>query len=87
MKKRTRQIAPRLANGDIRVSLGHGLPPHIKEGLKLIAYRENRSLSWVLEQVLIHHFGLRQPEYVIPKGVKPADVLSHGLDVRQRRAS
>jgi hypothetical protein len=76
VKRRPRQIAPRLANGDIRVSLGHGLPPDIKEGLKLIAYREGRSLSWVLEQVLIHYFGLRRPEYVIPKGKKPAEVLS-----------
>jgi hypothetical protein len=87
VKKHTRQIAPRLANGDIRVSIGHGLPPHIKEGLKLIAYREHRSLSWVLEQVLIHYFGLRQPEYIIPKGKKRADVLAHGLDTRQRKAS
>lgn len=76
MRRRKRQIAPRLANGDIRVSLGHGLPPEIKEGLKLIAYREGRSLSWVLERVLITYFGLKESEYVIPKGKKPAEVLS-----------
>ncbi len=62
-RKRTREIAPRLLDGKCRVSVGHGLPPNIKRGLQLIALRENRSLSWVLEQALIPAFGLHVPKY------------------------
>lgn len=66
-RRRPRQIAPRLASGEIRESIGHGLPPHIKQGVRMIAARENRSVSWVLEQVIIAYFGLKKPEYVARK--------------------
>ena len=59
-----RMIAPRLASGEKRVGFGHGLPPGVKAGLFAIAYKENKSLSWVVEQVLIDYFGLKQPKYV-----------------------
>lgn len=59
-----RKIAPRLASGERRVSNSHGLPPHIKEGLKAIARHENKSLSWVLEEVIYRHFGLKRPKFV-----------------------
>lgn len=62
MAKRKR-IAPRLTSGLCRVSCGHGLPPNIKKGLQLIAYQRGQSLSWVLEQELIAHFGLKTPDY------------------------
>lgn len=61
------QIAPRLASGDPRVPFGHGLPEEIKDGLRQIAYREGKSMSWVMEQVIIEHFQLRGPEYKVPK--------------------
>lgn len=63
-KIKVRTIAPRLANGDSRESIGHGLPPEIKEGLKAIARSENKSVSWVLEQIIIKYFGFRQPKYI-----------------------
>jgi hypothetical protein len=62
--KRPRRIAPRLANGDSRISIGHGLPPDIKDAIKMIAHHENQSVSWVLEQIIIEYFGLDKPEYV-----------------------
>jgi hypothetical protein len=61
--RRPRQIAPRLVSGESRVGIGHGLPPHIKAGIQLIAARERKSLSWVLENVIIEYFGLRRPKY------------------------
>lgn len=67
-----RKIAPRLASGDSRESLGHGLPPAIKEGLKRIAAQQGRSLSWILEEIIIDHFKLRRPVYMPPKP-KPED--------------
>jgi predicted transcriptional regulator len=57
-------IAPRLASGDSRIGIGHGLPPHIKEGLRAIAARENRSVSWVLEELIIDFFNLKRPTYI-----------------------
>ena len=62
--RKPRQIAPRLADGTKRDSIGHALPPHIKQGVRMIAVRENRSVSWVLENVIIEYFGLRRPEYL-----------------------
>jgi hypothetical protein len=61
---KTRIIAPRLANGDSRESFGHGLPPEIKDGLRLIAKRENKSMSWVMEEIIIDYFGFRRPKYL-----------------------
>ena len=59
-----RHIAPRLASGERRESFGHGLPPTIKAGLRAIAARENRSMSWVMEEVIIDYFKLKRPEYI-----------------------
>lgn len=67
MKNVTRQIAPRLANGDSRVGFGHRLPVEVKEGLRQIARSENKSMSWVMEEVIIRYFGLRRPRYIKPK--------------------
>lgn len=63
-RKTTRTIAPRLFNKDKRETLGHGLPPDIKEGLRRIALQRNQSLSWVLEQIIIDYFGFRKPRYI-----------------------
>lgn len=62
--RKPRIIAPRLSSGESRESVGHGLPPNIKQAIRMIAARENKSLSWVLEKVIIQAFHLRQPEYV-----------------------
>ena len=59
-----RQIAPRLANGVSRLNWGGRLPPHIKDGLRLIAKDENKSMSWVMEEVVIRYFKLKEPKYV-----------------------
>jgi hypothetical protein len=48
-----RHIAPRLASGEKRIPAGNGLPPLLKFCLRDIAERENRSLSWVIESILI----------------------------------
>lgn len=61
MKHRT--IAPRLASGDCRVGFGHGLPREIKEGLRAIAKQEGKSMSWVMEEVIIDYFGMSRPKY------------------------
>lgn len=63
----TRRIAPRLANGESRENFGSRLPPAIKAGLRMIAARENKSMSWVMEDTIIKYFHLRRPEYVPPK--------------------
>lgn len=59
-----RTIAPRLANGEKRESIGHGLPPNIKQALRMKAVAQNRSLSWILEQDLIRLYRFERPEYV-----------------------
>jgi hypothetical protein len=65
--KKTRQISPRLFNGDSRENIGHRLPYEIKQGLKAIAAKENKSVGWVLEEVVIDYFGFRKPKYKISK--------------------
>lgn len=65
MKPKRKTIAPRLMSGDSRVTIGHGLPDFIKEGLKRIAADEGQSMSWVLEQLIIDYFGLDAPKYRI----------------------
>lgn len=63
MNKKTKIIAPRLANGESRVNDYGRLPDAIKEGLRAIAKAEGKSMSWVKEEVLIDYFDLRQPKY------------------------
>lgn len=64
MKKKSKTIAPRLFSGEKRESIGHGLPPPIKHGLRVIAESENESVSWVLEKIIIEYFGFRRPKYI-----------------------
>jgi hypothetical protein len=64
-----RQIAPLLANGDIRVKDYGRLPDAVKEGLRDIARAEGQSMSWVKEQVIIAYFGLKMPKYKQTKKV------------------
>jgi hypothetical protein len=63
-KVKTKKIAPRLANGESRVPFGHGLPDYIKEGIRAIAAHENKSMSWVMEEVIIDYFGMKRPKYL-----------------------
>lgn len=73
MRRRTgngqvhKNIAPRLKSGEKRVGAHAGLPPAIKDGLRMRAVAEGRSLSWMLEEALIDHFGLRRPAYIVKK--------------------
>jgi len=60
-------IAPRFASGQARVGFGHGLPYEIKEGIRKIAWRHNKSMSWVMEEMIIKYFHLHRPEYLKPK--------------------
>ena len=60
-------IAPRLANGRPRVRFGSSMPHAVKEGLRAIAKSERRSMSWVVEEVVIDYFSLAKPKYVTPK--------------------
>jgi len=68
---KARIIAPRLASGEKRIGFGHGLPPVIKEGLRKIAWRENKSMSWVMEEVIVDYFSLRRPQYIPRKPTDP----------------
>jgi predicted transcriptional regulator len=57
------QIAPRLKEF-IRTNFGSRLDPLVKEGLRAIARKENKSMSWVVEEVLIDYFSLRHHRYL-----------------------
>ena len=58
-----RTIAPRLLNGKARVPQYGRLPEEIKEGLRKIARMEGKSMSWVVEEVIIRYFKMRRPQY------------------------
>ena len=58
-----KKIAPKLLNGDPRVHLYGRLPDAVKEGLRRIARKENKSMSWVIEEVIIDYFSLPVPNY------------------------
>lgn len=62
-----RRIAPRLWGGIKRENYGGRLPPHVKDGLRLIAKKENKSMSWVMEEVIIRYFKMRTPRYIQTK--------------------
>jgi hypothetical protein len=91
VKRGPKIIAPRLLSGDRRETIGHGLPPHIKEGIRDIARKENKSVSWVLETIIIEYFGFSKPKYIERKTdnaikIQPqARVIPHRP--RARRAS
>lgn len=61
---RPRRIAPRLFGGAPRLHWGGRLPEHVKEGIRAIARRENKSMSWVMEEVVIEFFHLERPRYI-----------------------
>lgn len=84
VQRTPRQIAPWLANRDSRISNRHYLPEAIKEGLQAIAMQENQSASWVIEQVLIEYFHLRQPRYQVTRETKPP--RRHRFQLVRRRA-
>jgi hypothetical protein len=63
----TIERAPRLVSGETRVRLGNRLPPDIKEGLREIARLEGKSMSWVVEEVIIRYFRLPRPRYRQPQ--------------------
>ncbi len=62
MNKKPKQICPLLAKG-VRERNFHRLPHEIKRSLMGIARDENKSMSWVLEQVIIDYFQLNVPRY------------------------
>ena len=64
MKHKSRIIAPRLFSGDSRERTFNRLPYEIKGGLQHIAAQENKSVSWVLEEIIIDYFGFRRPKYI-----------------------
>lgn len=68
-----RIIAPRLAGGLVRDNFGSRMAPDVKHGLRSIAKIENKSMSWVVEEIVIDYFGLRRPKYdprYLPKPTK-----------------
>ena len=72
MSKLARTIAPRLANGELRVRFGSSMPEPVKEGLRAIAKNERKSMSWVVEEVVIDYFSLRRPRYINDKRKRTA---------------
>jgi hypothetical protein len=75
-----KQIAPRLINKEKRENYAGGLPPEVREGLFAIARKEKKSVSWVLEQVIIDYFGLKKPKYKLP-AVKEEEQEKHKAKV------
>ena len=65
-----KQIAPRLMDKECRENYTGGLPPLVKEGLYAIARKEKKSVSWVLETLIIDYFGLKRPAYKLPAVTK-----------------
>lgn len=63
VKAYRKQIAPRLANGRSRESWGGRLPEAVKYGLYQIAREQGKSVSWVMEEVVIDYFKLNAPVY------------------------
>ena len=59
-----RQIAPKLASHDCRERLYGRLPANVKAGLRAIARKEGKSMSWVVEEVVIDYFGMKTPRYI-----------------------
>lgn len=84
--KYKKRIAPRLANGDARESIGHGLPPEIKDGLRAIAFKENESVSWILEKIIITFFGFKTPEYVEKKNEQSIQKSDKPIKKRAKKA-
>ena len=82
-KELHRHIAPRLASGLSRVSNGHALPEHIKTGLRLIAARENQSLSWVIEQIIYNFFGFAPPAFVGERGAGVINPEQHARLIKK----
>jgi len=82
--RKPRRIAPRLLNGEKREAFGHGLPPKIKAGLRAIAARENQSMSWVMEQVIVRYFDLPEPEYVERAGDRDQRPILPATTLRPR---
>ena len=66
--RKSRHIAPRLASGVKRVPNAGALPPHIKHALQMIAYARGESVSWVMEQLVYAHWGIRPPKLVGSRG-------------------
>jgi hypothetical protein len=72
IKPYKKQIAPRLASGDSRENWGGRLPEDVKYALYLVARRERKSVSWLMEEIVLGHFGFKTPDYLKPKP-KPTD--------------
>lgn len=62
-KEYHKEIAPRLVNGDCRLNVSLNLPPDIKEALRYVARKDRKSVSWLLEFVIIQYFEFDEPEY------------------------
>lgn len=82
-KEQHRHIAPRLASGLKREANYGALPPHIKHGLRLIAARENKSVSWVLETIIYKYFGFTPPQFVGAREVEVVDPENYSKVVKQ----
>jgi hypothetical protein len=59
-----KQIAPRLADGGWRERMYSALPAAAKESVRAIARHENKSMSWVIEEIVYDVFKLRRPWFV-----------------------
>jgi len=71
------QRAPRLRDGR-REPHGKGWVPALWNGLKAIAEREEKSISWVQEEVMMDYFGLRHSAYYKAKARKAKLLLVRG---------
>jgi hypothetical protein len=89
-----KRIAPRLASGEKRVPTGNGLPPIVKFALRSIADSENRSMSYIIEEILVdwarHHRTLRSmlkgdAVAYIPRKTPTAEEAAASFKAEQKR--
>lgn len=59
-----RRIAPKLRNNRSRESYSGRLPDYVKSALRREANSYGISMSWYLEQQIVHALGVRRPQYV-----------------------
>ena len=64
MARKPRGRAPLLADGLVRTRFWGRLDPLVKHGLKKIGREENRSMSSIVEEVIIRYFKLEHSRYL-----------------------
>ena len=83
-----RHIAPRLASGKSRENWGGRLPEPVKYALYMRAKREGKSVSWLMEEIVIQHYDLERPDYLQrkPTATEAAKAEQQAQDLAEAHA-